>query len=163
MSVLIDWRYGGTLVSRTKSLGSTSGVLQETLEGRENGIIGDGVQNVGTDENPVYAPNDVSVSASAFNNDFYDRGNEESAVYDASYVKLRQVSLYYTLPDKMCERIGLQNLKVGFVGSNLLLFTENPHIDPELNALQGRNITYGVEDMSYPSQRSFGITLKTSF
>ncbi|MEQ9438820.1 MAG: SusC/RagA family TonB-linked outer membrane protein [Cyclobacteriaceae bacterium] len=163
LSVLVDWRQGGTIVSRTKALGSTSGVLQETLEGRENGVIGDGVMNIGTVDNPEYVPNTTSVSASQFYNNYYDRGNEASALYDASYLKLRQISLYYSLSDQFCQSIGFESIKVGFVGSNLLLFTENPHFDPELNALQERNITYGVEDMSYPSTRSFGFSLKTQF
>ncbi len=163
LRVLFDWRQGGTIVSRTKALGSTSGVLVETLPGREEGVVGDGVMNVGTAENPDYVPNTTVVSASQFYNNFYDRGNEASALYDASYVKLRQVSLYYSLPDNLCESIGFESIKLGFVGSNLLLFTENPHFDPELNALQGRKITYGVEDMSYPSARSFGFSLKTQF
>jgi len=163
LNILFDWRSGGTIVSRTKALGSTSGVLQETLEGRENGVTGEGVTNVGTPENPQYAPNTTSVPASQFYNNFYDRGNEASALYDASYVKLRQVSLYYNLSDKFVKSIGFQSIKLGLVGSNLLLFTENPHFDPELNALQGRNIVYGVEDMSYPSTRSFGMSLKTQF
>jgi TonB-linked SusC/RagA family outer membrane protein len=162
-SMLWDWRQGGTIVSRTKALGSTSGVLQETLEGRENGVVGDGLMNTGTDENPEYVPNNVNVPASQFYNNFYDRGNEASALYDASYIKLRQLSLYYTLSNSFAERIGFQNIKIGFIGSNLLLFTENPHFDPELNALQETSITYGVEDMSYPSTRSFGFSLKTNF
>jgi hypothetical protein len=155
-------------------LGSTSGVLQETLLGREggsestqfvdgNGVVGQGVVNVGTAENPEYVPNTTAVAASRFNNAFYDRGNEASALYDASYVKLRQLSIYYTFPERMANSIGVKNLKVGLIGSNLLLFTENPHFDPELNALQERNIVYGVEDFSYPSTRSFGVSLKTNF
>lgn len=163
LGFVFDWRQGGTLVSRTRALGSTSGVLTETLVGRETGVIGEGVRNVGTPENPQYVPNTTSVPASTFYNNFFDRGNEASATYDASYVKLRQLSLYYDLPFGMVNRIGFQAIKVGVVGSNLLLFTENPHIDPELNALQGRNITYGVEDMSYPSTRSFGFSIKTQF
>jgi len=163
LNILFDWRSGGTIVSRTKALGSTSGVLEETLEGRENGFTGEGVTNVGTPENPQYAPNTTSVPASQFYNNFYDRGNEASALYDASYVKLRQVSLYYNLSENFVKSIGFQSIKLGLVGSNLLLFTENPHFDPELNALQGRNIVYGVEDMSYPSTRSFGMSLKTQF
>jgi len=163
LGFVFDWRQGGSVVSRTKALGSTSGVLTETLEGRENGVIGEGVVNAGTVENPQYVPNTTSVAASTFNNTFYDRGNEASAVYDASYLKLRQLSLYYNLPQNLVSRIGFQMLRVGFVGSNLLLFTENPHFDPELNAIQGKNITYGVEDMSYPSTRSFGFSIKTEF
>lgn len=163
LSILFDWRQGGTIVSRIKALGSTSGVLQETLEGREMGVIGNGVVNVGTAANPVYEPNTTVVPASSYYNNFFDRGNEESALYDASYVKLRQVSLYYTFSKNTTSAIGVDNLKLGLVGSNLLLFTENPHFDPELNALQERNIVYGVEDFSYPSTRSFGISLKTNF
>ncbi|WP_235297359.1 SusC/RagA family TonB-linked outer membrane protein [Portibacter marinus] len=162
-SILVDWRQGGIIASRTKALGSTSGVLKETLVGREDGIIGDGVVNVGTAENPQYVENTTSVSASRFYNNFFDRGNEASSVYDASYVKLRQVGLYYTFRDEITNRIGFQGLKVGIIGNNLLLFTENPHVDPELNGVQDRNFTYGVEDMSYPSSRSFGLSLKSEF
>jgi len=174
LTILFDWRQGGTIVSRIKALGSTSGVLKETLLGREggsastqfvdgNGVIGDGVVNVGTEENPQYVPNTTAVAASTFNNAYYDRGNEASALYDASYLKLRQLSIYYTFSDNTARSIGVDNLKIGLVGSNLLLFTENPHFDPELNALQERNIVYGVDDFSYPSTRSFGVSLKTNF
>jgi TonB-linked SusC/RagA family outer membrane protein len=163
LGVLLDTRQGGTIVSRIKALGSTSGVLAETLEGRETGVVGEGVMNIGTEESPNYVANTTSVPASQFYNNFYDRGNEASAVYDASYVKLRQVSLYYSLPERLCQAIGFESIKLGFIGSNLLLFTENPHFDPELNAFQGRNIVYGVDDMSYPSTRSFGFSLKTQF
>lgn len=163
INVLFDWRKGGVIASRTKALGSTSGVLKETLEGRETGIIGDGVVNIGSSENPKYVENTTSVSASRFYNNFFDRGNEASSIYDASYVKLRQVAMYYTFGDSFTKRIGFQSLKIGIVGNNLLLFTENPHVDPELNGIQDRNLTYGVEDMSYPSSRSFGINLKSDF
>lgn len=163
MNVLFDWRQGGTIVSRTKALGSTSGVLEETLIGRDGGVIGDGVTNIGTAEAPNYVPNTKSVPASQYYNNYFDRGNEASALYDASYVKLRQVSLYYALPEKMVKKIGFEDIKLGVIGSNLFLWTENPHFDPELNSLEGRNLTYGVEDMSYPSARSFGFSLKTQF
>lgn len=163
LTVLVDWRQGGTIVSRIKALGSTSGVLKETLVGREGGVVGDGVVNVGTEANPQYVPNTTSVPAGQFYNNYFDRGNEASALYDASYVKLRQVSLYYTFPVATSAMLGVENLKIGLIGNNLLLFTENPHFDPELNALQERNIVQGVDDFSYPSTRSFGVSLKTNF
>lgn len=163
MNVLFDFRYGGIISSRTRSLGSTSGVLKETLVGREEGIIGDGIVNIGTVENPNYVENTTRVSANAYYNAIFSRGNEESSIYDASYIKLRQLGIYYNLSQQLCQRIGFQSIKFGFIGSNLLLFTENPHVDPELNASQGRNIVYGVDDMSYPSTRSFGFSIKTQF
>lgn len=162
-SILLDWRHGGVVTSRTKALGMTSGVLIESLEGREEGIIGKGVKNTGTAENPVYVPNDISVAASRYYNAFYDRGNELSPVYDASYLKLRQLGLYYNFRNTLSSKIGLQNLRIGIIGNNLLLFTENPHFDPELSGVQETNYTYGVEDMVYPSTRSIGISLKTNF
>ena len=61
------------------------------------------------------------------------------------------------------DSIGFEKIKLGLIGSNLLLFTENPHFDPELNALQEQSITQGVEDFSYPSTRSIGISIKTEF
>ena len=66
LTVLWDWRKGGTIVSRIRALGNTSGVLQETLAGREDGVIGDGVVNTGTVENPQYVPNTTAVPASQF-------------------------------------------------------------------------------------------------
>ncbi len=160
---VIDWRQGGTIVSRTKSLGLSSGVLEESLEGREGGIVGDGVVNTGTSDNPVWVENTTAISAVDYYNQYNNRGNEATQLYDASYVKLRQVSLYYALPNKWAKVIGFQRISVGVIGSNLLLFTENPHFDPELSAMQGRNFAYGVDDMSMPSARSWGFSLKTQF
>lgn len=163
LGIVIDWRQGGTIVSRTKSLGLSSGVLVESLEGREGGIIGDGVVNIGTSDNPNYVENTSSIPAVDYYNQYNNRGNEATALYDASYVKLRQVSLYYHFPVQWVHKFGLDRLSIGFIGSNLLLFTDNPHFDPELSAMQGSNFAFGVDDMSYPSSRSWGISIKTNF
>ncbi len=163
LNFLIDWRQGGTIVSRTKAIGSTSGVLEETLEGREDGIIGEGVVNVGTEDKPEYIPNTTPVSAAEYYNQFYNRANEESSLYDASYIKLRQVGLTYTFPDKWVEKMKLNSFKVGVIATNLFTITENPHFDPELSAMQGTNQVFGVEDLSYPSSRSLGFNVQLTF
>ncbi len=163
LNVLVDWRQGGTIVSRTRAVGSTSGVLAETIDGREDGIIGDGVVNVGTEENPVYEENTTSVSAAEYYNQFYNRANEESSTYDASYLKIRQIGLSYTFPDKWTEKMGVQEFKIGLIARNLFTWTENPHFDPELSAMQGTSLVYGVEDLSYPSTRSFGFNIQFNF
>lgn len=160
---LFDWRQGGTIVSRTKAIGSTSGVLLETLEGRADGIIGDGVVNVGTDENPVYEENTTVVSASEYYNQFYNRANEESALYDATYLKLRQINISYNFPEKWVQKMKVQGLKVGFIATNLFTLSKIPHFDPELSAMQGTNTTFGVEDLSYPSSRTYGFNVQLTF
>jgi TonB-linked SusC/RagA family outer membrane protein len=163
LTALVDWRQGGIFISRTKAIGSTSGVLEETLIGREEGIVGEGVVNVGTEENPVYETNTTSVSAAEYYNQFYNRANEESAIYDASYIKLRQIGISYTFPVKWTTKMNIESLKVGIIASNLWTWTENPHVDPELSAMQGTNQTFGVEDLSYPSSRSLGFNIQFNF
>jgi TonB-linked SusC/RagA family outer membrane protein len=163
LNFLWDWRQGGVFLSRTFSLGSTSGILESTLPGRETGIVGDGVTNTGTAANPVYVKNTKSISAADYYGQYYNRANESTSIFDASYVKLRQVGLSYKLPDNISSRIKAQSIKMGIILNNVLLFTQNPNVDPEINALQGRKYVNGVDDMSLPSSRSFGINLNVTF
>lgn len=160
LGMLWDWRQGGTIVSRTLAIASTSGVLANTLVGRETGVIGEGVVNVGTEDNPNYVPNTTPVSANNFYGQYYDRDNEANALYDASYVKLREIRLSYALPQRLVQRLRFTGIRFSLIAKNLAVFTENPHFDPELAAMQGRNFAFGVEDMSYPSSRSFGLSIQ---
>jgi hypothetical protein len=159
---LWDWRQGGVFLSRTLSLGSTSGILKSTLTGRENGVIGQGITNVGTSTTPKYEANTKSISASDYYGQYYNRANEASSIFDASYVKLRQVAFSYTFPRNVLGK-SINDVKIGFILNNVLLFTENPNVDPEVNAVQGRKYVYGVDDMSLPSSRSYGINLNIKF
>ena len=163
LNVLLDWRQGGVIVSRMLAIGSTSGALEHTLVGRETGIVGEGVVNQGTEASPEFVPNTTTVSAAEYYNQYYNRANEESALYDASYLKLRQLGIQYTLPKTLTKSWGLEEIKIGLVGNNLLIFTENSHFDPELSAMQGRNFAQGVEDMAYPGTRSFGVNVGLKF
>ena len=159
-SFLIDTRQGGIVVSRTKTIGSTSGQLQETLVGRETGIVGEGVVEV---SDGVYEPNTVNIDARTYNNQYYKRDNVEAAKYDASYTKLREVSLGYTLPKAMLKNLFIQNLRLSVTGRNLALWTDNPHFDPETVSVSGGTLQPGIENMSYPSTRTFTFNLKVDF
>ncbi|MEQ5792255.1 SusC/RagA family TonB-linked outer membrane protein [Muricauda sp. NFXS6] len=160
---LLDTRQGGIVVSRTKTIGSTSGQLMETLEGRETGIVAEGVVNTGTSENPVYVPNTTNVDARTYNNRFYERDNVEAAKYDASYTKLREVTLGYSFPKKIIDRLPISNARLSLTGRNLLLWTDNPHFDPEVVGVSGGTLQPGIENMSYPSTRSFTFNLQVNF
>ena len=163
LGFLIDTRQGGIVVSRTKTIGSTSGQLQETLVGRETGIVAEGVVNTGTAESPVYTPNTVNVDARTFNNRYYERDNVEAAKYDASYTKLREVSLGYSFPQKMIQQLPISNARISVTGRNLILWTDNPHFDPETVGVSGGTLQPGIENMSYPSSRSFTFNLQVNF
>lgn len=163
LGFLLDTRQGGIVVSRTKTIGSTSGQLMETLEGREDGIVAEGVVNTGSAENPVYVTNTTNVDARTFNNRFYERDNVEAAKYDASYTKLREVTLGYTFPKKITDILPIANARFSITGRNLLLWTDNPHFDPEVVGVSGGTLQPGIENMSYPSTRLFTFNLQVDF
>lgn len=169
LGVLVDVRKGGTIVSRTKTIASTAGQLEETLEGRENGydlsLPGNGIIGEGVIENEdgSYTPNTIKAPVRDWNYAYYNRSNVEAAKYDASYIKLREVKINYNLPEKLFHRLPFSNVSVALVARNLALWTENPHIDPETYALSGGRYIPGVENMQVPSSRSYGINLNLKF
>ena len=153
LNFLVDWRQGGVLVSRTLALAAVGGQLIETENRPENGIVAEGVVNVGTTDSPEWQPNTTPISAEAYYRQFYDRNHEENNTYDASYIKLRELSLSYRFKPKGA----LQGLQLSLIGRNLFAISEIPHFDPEQLAVQGTGFLSGVEDMSYATSRSIGI------
>ena len=158
-SFLFDWRQGGEIVSRTRALGNVGGQLAETANRPDAGIVAQGV-NINTGQ-----PNTIAVSAESYYRQFYDRNHEENNVYDASFLKLRQFSIGYTL--NLNEGfLGLKDsskMNFSFIGNNLFVITENPHFDPEQLAVQGNGFVSGVEDMSYATSRSLGFKVGFNF
>lgn len=159
-SFLFDWRKGGIIHSRTVAIGGTSGMLDFTTVGRENGIVGDGVMSDGSGG---YVPNNVNVAASSYYSSTYSRGNEAVPIFDASFVKLREVKLTYNLPSTFLEKTFLRSASLSLVGRNLALWTENKHVDPETLSFDGGTIVPGLEDMALPSSRSYGFSLNVQF
>ena len=166
LNLVFDWRQGGIIVSRTQALAGVAGQLKETEYRPEGGIVVDGVQNVGTAENPVYVENTTARTAEQYYREFYDRNHEENNTYDASYFKLRQAALTYTF-NTTNKTTGFlregRNLSVSLIGRNLFAFSQIPHFDPEQVAVQGQQFVSGVEDMSYASTRSIGLKLSFNF
>ncbi len=165
-SFLLDWRQGGELVSRTLSLAAVGGQLEETANRPEAGIVAVGVINVGTADNPIYEANTTAISAESYYRQFYDRNHEENNVYNASFLKLRQVAIGYTFPIQQ-EKLGFlkegASIHIALIGRNLFAISEIPHFDPEQLAVQGQGLVSGVEDMSYATTRSFGLKLGINF
>lgn len=169
LGFLFDYRHGGIVVSRTKTIGSTSGQLQETLFGRENGydlnVEGNGIISEGVIRNAdgSFTPNTIKITSRNWHNRYYERNNVEAAKYDATFLKLREVTIGYTLPKSLLSRIPVQEVKISLVARNLALWTENPHFDPETMAMGGGTLIPGVEDMAFPSSRSVGFNLNVKF
>ena len=159
LSALIDIKQGGDIFDRGSSVARRTGQLAETAIGREEGVIGVGVKNIGSAESPEYVTNDVIVDAQAFFGNHHPRNVNEVAIFDASYVKLREVTLGYTLPESLLERTKfIRSMKVSLVGRNLAILHRNtPHIDPEGDRYGGnlQGFVYG----QLPSTRNVGFNV----
>ncbi|MEM1319203.1 MAG: SusC/RagA family TonB-linked outer membrane protein [Bacteroidota bacterium] len=175
LGFLFDWRQGGIIMSRTLLIGGTSGLIAETAEyDRESHTFIGGqtkVDGVSTLDRPGFVENadgnfvanTEAVSARDFYWSHFNRGNEEVGIYDATFLKLRELRLGYTFNSNLAQKLGAQQLTFTLIGRNLLLFTENPHFDPETFSFDGNTIVPGVEDMATPSTRSFGFHLGITF
>jgi hypothetical protein len=90
------------------------------------------------------------------------RNINEANVFDASFVKLRELRLGYTLPAAWTGRIGLSTASVALVGRNLWIIHKNvPHIDPETAFNTGN--AQGTESLQLPTTRSLGFNVSLNF
>jgi hypothetical protein len=158
-SFLFDAKQGGQIFSASNMFGDMSGVLASSLRGRETaqsledggGLLVPGVNKDGT-------PNTTTVTAQAYFNGLFQL--HEPYVYDASYVKLREVKLGYAVPSSFSGRLGISSAYVAVVGRNLWLHTSVPNIDPETAFSNGN--AQGLEHGQFPSARSFGFMINVT-
>ena len=156
-SFLIDMRQGSDLYSMTTTWGRYAGALEETLIGREGGIVGVGVM---PDGNGGYIPNTVVAGAEKFNKEAYSNDIASSSVFDASYIKLREVKLGYTFRE--ITGIPITDLNFSITGRNLAILSSSvPHVDPE-TAFSSGNVQ-GLEFGQLPSARSIGFSVSCKF
>lgn len=169
LSFLFDIRNGGRLYSETQTVGREGGIIIETLEGRAdgydltkpgNGVVGQGVVFV----NGVPQANTRKISAREWHTAWTGgRGIAEGVMFDASFIKLRELQLGYNIPDKVWGKLPLRSVSISLVGRNLLLWDRVPHIDPENMSYTGGTALPGIENMSMPSSRSYGVNLNVKF
>jgi outer membrane receptor protein involved in Fe transport len=157
LSALIDTKQGNSVFSVTNTWGNYAGTLASTLDGREDGIVV---------ENSVKAdgtPNDKVVTAEEYYKSKYVNSLHEPSVYDASFVKLREVVLGFNLPDKLFGKTSVKGASISLVGRNLWIISKKtPNIDPE-TAFGTTNGQQGLEFGQIPSTRSIGVNINFSF
>jgi outer membrane receptor protein involved in Fe transport len=162
VSILLDYQKGGSMYSQTSMKGNSLGKTKLTLPGRENGIVGDGV--LYNPANKKYdIPNNVNVSAAAYYELYYSANNAETNTYDATYLKLREARIEYTLPPNLLKKIGISQTSIALYGRDLFNITKFPGFDPEGGNLNSGTITPGAEIMQFPSSRTIGVNLTVKF
>ena len=84
-------------------------------------------------------------------------------VFDASWLRLREVALNYVLPKSLTDKTFLGSVEIGLNARNVFLYAPNvPHIDPEVNA-QGQSNSQGLEFNALPQSRTYGGSIRLSF
>ncbi|RDB07779.1 SusC/RagA family TonB-linked outer membrane protein [Runella aurantiaca] len=160
LSVLLDGQMGGSMYSQTNHKNNTLGKTRVTLPGRDGGLVGEGVV---LQADGSFKPNTVKVAASAYYDNYYQISNAEVNIFDASFLKIREVRFEFNLPPKLLNRVGVRQTSVALFGRELFNFTKFPGFDPEGGNLNGGTLTPGVELTQFPSARSMGVNLTFKF
>lgn len=159
LGFLIDTQKGGDIFSLDMSYGLSTGLYRETAVGdmRENGVIQQGVAPDGT-------PNTVRTVGGNIENSFgYKAAPNKAFIYDASFVKLREVSITYNFPKSMFENTFINAASLSILGSNLWIISKNlPYADPE-SGLSSGNSSRGYSVGSLPTTRDVGFNLTFKF
>lgn len=159
LGVVVDIKYGGTIYSHSHHKLTEQGKLKHTLKGREEGfLIGEGVvQN----EDGTYSPNTKEVGIADYYARHYQANNTEANSFDASFLKLREISLEYNFPKNSIQNWRLSRLSLSIYGRNLATVSDFPIYDPEVAGLAGgTNMHPGVEIGQLPVPAEFGINVK---
>lgn len=161
LSAQVNARVGGDLFSLTNQWAAENGLTENTLTPYRSGnIVGNGVMEL---PDGTFVPNNVSVPYEQYIRNLMRWGFHEPVVYDATFVKLQAIQLYYTFPKKLMKKLPFQNMKMGLVGRNLaLLYSKAPNIDPESTA-SAATVDQGFELFNLPTARSFTFNLTLKF
>ncbi len=172
MSFSLDYRKGGSFYSSTADITMFSGnAAITTYNDRNPFVIPNSVNQVtGTDGKPVYVENKTVIAESVFDSYFYTNNNKPLAypmrLIDKSFLKLRDITISYTLPAKWTTPIHASNLMLSVYGRNFLLWLPkgNAYIDPEVSNL-GNDLQseFGEYSPTGPTTVQYGISLKATF
>lgn len=157
---------GGHAYSVTHAILAYQGKLTNSLPGRNDGLVVQGVNAItNADGTVTYQPNTtVTESINSYYNLIFKRDNAEENVFKTDFLKLKEVRLDYNLPARICRKTKvIQGLSFGIYATNLFCITPFPLYDPEAGAMVGTNVYNGIEAGALPMTRTYGMNLKISF
>jgi hypothetical protein len=167
LSFLIDFKAGGEIYSGTNVRLTQAGLSQESLKGREGDLQITGVFEDGTNADGSIKYTGVetrTLTIEQAENYWGSVGDRDEAhfTYDATFIKLRQITFGYDLPGKLLSKTPIKTLNLSFVGRNLAcLFKNTPNIDPESS--YSSSSSQGLDYFGLPSTRTYGFNLRATF
>jgi TonB-linked SusC/RagA family outer membrane protein len=168
LGFLIDMKHGGDIFSLDQYYGQSTGIYAESVRLNDNGkSIRDAVEDGGgiifDGVTPDGKQNTQRVRVSGTRGLGVNGYPAKAFVYDASFIKLREVSFTYSLPVSLISRLKtFKGIDVSLLGRNLWIIHKNvPMADPEENLSAG-NIQ-GYQSGVYPTYRTYGFNLRFRF
>ena len=144
------------MLSGTNFNATRHGLHKMTLEGREGGVVGDGVNEAG-ETNTAVAP------VQSYWEVVRSQALVEPIIYDAGYWKLRQITLSYDFTKHLNEDQPFRSIKLSLVANNVLMITKwVDNIDPESFGYSSDNLV-GMESTGLPTTRGLGFNLNVKF
>ena len=158
----IDIKQGGQMWCGTCGVLDYLGRTQKSVDERNDKVIFDGVTETG---NPNTQEVNIVTTTGNHTDNYRVRygfgGITEMSIYDASWIRLRNISLKYELSDLLNIK-AIKNLSLSIFGENLVILTEYPGIDPETN-LTGNSNGFGIDYFNNPGTKRYGLSLQASF
>lgn len=155
LSAMFDMKFGGDIFSYSEMVATGSGLAARTANrGEEDGymMVFPGVYEDGT-------PNTTKISASQY----YGSLLPEDFLYDASFIKLKELSLGYSFPSKLLKKTPLTALNVSFVARNLCyLLKHTPGTSPE-GGYDTTMFSQAIDYAALPYTRTFGLSVSLGF
>lgn len=167
LSFLIDVQHGGDVFSLDQYYGQASGLYPNTAFTND---LGNPVRNTLADGGGVVfsgvsadgTPNTTRVDVSQSSVFGYARFPNSEFIYDAGYIKLREVSLSYELPKRLLDGFFFQDVTFTLTGANLWIIQKNvPYADPEAGLSSGN--LQGYQSGVLPTTRDYGFNVTIKF
>ena len=156
-----DYTQGGEMFSGTAGALLGRGVTKDTEFDRAASYILPGILENGK-------PNNIQISSSQayYGNSITNGAADESAIYDATCIRLREAALSYSLPSRYLTKLPFGSISISLSGTNLWYYAPNfpkyTHFDPEASGL-GVSNGRGLEFLSGPSARRMGASIRVTF
>ncbi|HEX3008878.1 MAG TPA: SusC/RagA family TonB-linked outer membrane protein [Bacteroidales bacterium] len=165
VSALLFANYGNTVLNAFEKRLCEAGLDKRTVEGRETGLLPEGVWESPDGIRPFQKGDEVN--AESYWNDYMSDGElHDIWVRDGSFLKLKEVNVGYNLPKKLLAKTPIKMARISVTGRNLAVWTKVKYIDPEVftEGDNGSGLIPGVaKEGGIPSARTFTINLNLQF
>lgn len=158
LSFLIDGTFGGNVISATEAELHKLGLTPRTATDRDNGGVP--IPGIHGSDSPTPGKRVERVDAELY---YRSAPFAETGIYEATNIRLRELSLGYSVPAEWLKPIKMTSLRLSAIGRNLLFFYKDAPFDPErfadTSSLSGGSSDY----FSLPASRFYGLSLNMKF